>query len=58
MQADGYSLDDKRTPQPDKSDLADILARWQKRDAEGGINETRWQLWPMRLPAWTRWRLC
>jgi len=34
MQADGYSLDDKRTPQPEKSDLADILARWQKRDAE------------------------
>ena len=35
MQADGYSLDDKRTPQPGKSDLADILARWQNRDAEG-----------------------
>ena len=35
MQADGYSLDDKRTPQPDKSDLADILGRWQKRNAEG-----------------------
>jgi len=35
MQADGFSLDDKRTPQPDKSDLADILARWQTRDAEG-----------------------
>jgi len=35
MQADGFSLDDKRTPQPDKSDLADILARWQNRDAEG-----------------------
>jgi type I restriction enzyme M protein len=34
MQADGFSLDDKRTPQPDKSDLADILARWQQRDAE------------------------
>ena len=34
MQADGFSLDDKRTPQPEKSDLADILARWQKRDAE------------------------
>ncbi len=34
MQADGYSLDDKRTPQPDKSDLSDILARWQKRKAE------------------------
>ena len=34
MQADGFSLDDKRTPQPEKSDLADILARWQKRKAE------------------------
>lgn len=29
MQSDGFSLDDKRTPQPDKSDLPDILARWQ-----------------------------
>jgi type I restriction enzyme M protein len=32
MQADGFSLDDKRTPQPDKSDLPDILSagqRWQ-----------------------------
>ena len=34
MQADGYSLDDKRTPQPEKSDLADILARWQHGEAE------------------------
>jgi len=34
MQADGYSLDDKRTPQPDNSDLADVLARWRNRDAE------------------------
>jgi len=34
MQADGFSLDDKRTPQPGKSDLPDILARWQRRDAE------------------------
>ena len=34
MQADGYSLDDKRTPQPDNSDLADILARWQDRESE------------------------
>ena len=34
MQADGFSLDDKRTPQPEKSDLADILTRWQNRDAE------------------------
>lgn len=39
MKADGYSLDDKRTPQPEKNDLADILARWQKRNAEG--NRTR-----------------
>ena len=29
MKADGYSLDDKRSPQPDKSDLPDILKRWQ-----------------------------
>jgi type I restriction enzyme M protein len=29
MQADGFSLDDKRTPQPDKSDLPDILQRWK-----------------------------
>ena len=34
MQADGYSLDDKRTPQPENSDLADILARWRTRAAE------------------------
>lgn len=34
MQADGFSLDDKRTPQPNKSDLPDILQRWQNREAE------------------------
>lgn len=34
MQADGYSLDDKRNPQPDKSDLADLLKRWKNRKAE------------------------
>ncbi|MDD4965762.1 class I SAM-dependent DNA methyltransferase [Halothiobacillus sp.] len=34
MRADGFSLDDKRTPQPDKSDLPDILARWQNLNAE------------------------
>ena len=39
MQADGYSLDDKRTPQPDKSDLPDILERWLKREAE--VNRVR-----------------
>ena len=34
MQADGLSLDDKRTPQPDKSDLPDILGRWQNLGSE------------------------
>ena len=34
MQADGYSLDDKRTRQPENSNLADILARWRDREAE------------------------
>ena len=34
MRADGYSLDDRRTPQPDNSDLADILSRWRKREEE------------------------
>ena len=34
MQADGFSLDDKRTPQPEKSDLVDILARWRNREEE------------------------
>ncbi|MBO25518.1 MAG: restriction endonuclease subunit M [Opitutales bacterium] len=33
MQADGFSLDDKRT-EVDTSDLPDILQRWQNRDAE------------------------
>ncbi len=34
MRADGFSLDDKRTPQPDKTDLPDILKRWQNLKAE------------------------
>ncbi len=34
MKEDGYSLDDKRTPQPDNSDIADILIRWRNREAE------------------------
>ena len=40
MQADGYSLDDKRTPQPGKSDLADILGRWQDLKAEAKRTRT------------------
>ena len=34
MRADCFSLDDKRSPQPETSDLPDILARWQNRTAE------------------------
>ena len=40
MQADGYSLDDKRTPQPNNSDLADILTRWRHRLAERSRTRT------------------
>jgi len=41
MQSDGFSLDDKRTPQPDKSDLPDILARWQAYRAGGEAEAER-----------------
>lgn len=41
MQADGFSLDDKRNPQPDKSDLADILQRWKERDGEAESQRKR-----------------
>ena len=34
MHADGYSLDDKRTPQPSNSDITDVLARWRNRQME------------------------
>ncbi|HUP22184.1 MAG TPA: class I SAM-dependent DNA methyltransferase [Thermoanaerobaculia bacterium] len=34
MQQDGFSLDDKRTPQPDKSDLPDVLKRWRGRSGK------------------------
>ena len=30
--ADGYSLDDKRSPQPDKNDIPDLVAKWKARD--------------------------
>jgi type I restriction enzyme M protein len=41
MQRDGFSLDDKRTPQPDKSDLPDILARWQDYRSGGKSEASR-----------------
>lgn len=34
MEADGYSLDDKRTEQPDRNDIPDILERFEKRNKE------------------------
>lgn len=40
MKADGFSLDDKRTPQSDKSDLPDIIARWQNPSQEMGRKRT------------------
>lgn len=39
---DGYSLDDKRTPQPDKNDIPDILAKWDtKPESERSWYATR-----------------
>src|SRR5688572_18963886 len=40
MDADGFSLDDKRTPQSDKSDLPDILQRWHNRAKEKSRKRT------------------
>ena len=40
MHSDGFSLDDKRTPEPEKSDLADILARWRSRETEANRKRT------------------
>ena len=39
MEADGYSLDDKRTEQPHKNDIPDILERFEERFKEN--NEDR-----------------
>ena len=32
MEADGFSLDDKRTRMPDRDDIPDVLARWHARN--------------------------
>jgi len=34
MEADGFSLDDKRTEQPDKNDIPDIVERFENRQKE------------------------
>ncbi|GAB2950076.1 class I SAM-dependent DNA methyltransferase [Hymenobacter coalescens] len=39
MQADGYSLDDKRNPVAE-NDIQDVVARWHTRDAEAGRTRT------------------
>jgi len=41
MHSDGFSLDDKRSPQQDKSDLPDILTRWQDFRAGGAVEAER-----------------
>ncbi len=38
MQADGYSLDDKRTPQPDKNDIPDIIESFKDRNEDKDNN--------------------
>ena len=40
MKQDGFSLDDKRTPQPDKSDLPDLLRRWKTLKTENSKLKT------------------
>ncbi|EJF10591.1 class I SAM-dependent DNA methyltransferase [Pontibacter sp. BAB1700] len=44
MQADGFSLDDKRTPldgsRHENNNIPDLLARWQNRDAEHSRTRT------------------
>jgi type I restriction enzyme M protein len=40
VQADGFSLDDKREPTPDKNDLPEMLKRWRKRDPKKDTDRT------------------
>ena len=41
MKSDGYSLDDKRTPQPEKDDIPDILERFEKRFKENNGDHSK-----------------
>jgi type I restriction enzyme M protein len=41
VQNDGYSLDDKREPQPDKDDLKDVMKCWRKRDLKIDTDRTK-----------------
>jgi type I restriction enzyme M protein len=40
VQADGFSLDDKRDPTPDRDDLPDVRVRWKNRDAAKDTDRT------------------
>jgi type I restriction enzyme M protein len=41
VQHDGFSLDDKRDPQPEQDDLPDMLARWQQRSPNKDTDRTQ-----------------
>jgi len=40
VEADGFSLDDKRTPQKDKDDLPDLVKQWRTRDPKKESDRT------------------
>src|SRR5262249_9252190 len=40
VQHDGFSLDDKRDPTPDKDDLPDVRVRWKNRDPRKDTDRT------------------
>ncbi|MGD8208668.1 MAG: class I SAM-dependent DNA methyltransferase, partial [Desulfobacterales bacterium] len=40
VQADGFSLDDKREPTPDKNDLPDLVKRWKDRNTRKDKDRT------------------
>tara|TARA_R100000027_G_scaffold67722_1_gene68178 strand:+ start:5908 stop:7419 length:1512 start_codon:yes stop_codon:yes gene_type:complete len=40
VEADGFSLDDKRTAQPSKNDLPDLVSRWKARDPKQESDRT------------------
>lgn len=41
MEADGFSLDDKRTEQPDKNDIPDIIERFKNRHKEKPVDRKK-----------------
>ena len=41
MESDGFSLDDKRTPQPDKNDIPDIIEKFKNRSKEKPADRKR-----------------